>query len=250
MDELNDREHPPSRTKKNRSTFTYIAIVIVSVFVVSFYFYVQKPPSSSFVDNTGSTVALHETQPPGLAPSESQGYSATTKDKQTNKSSAQPEEAVPHSNIDSSMDKQPTNPVNSVINNGAGEINSSAPSTSQDIFNESRQRLFTESNHQQLINEINTFYTHLDRQPYMQRFGLKESSKVYFSKLLQKLVNNPPVVIGETGDLFTLLQNTSHFFRILGKNNITMLKVILTERRTHSNKCSRISMVWPLNQSI
>ncbi len=38
--------------------------------------------------------------------------------------------------------------------------------------------------------------------------------------LLQKLLDNPPVVIGETDDLFTLFQNTAHFFRILGKENI------------------------------
>ena len=54
MDELNDREHPQSRIKKDPSTFSYIAIAIVIVFVVSFYFYIQKTPSSSFVENTGS----------------------------------------------------------------------------------------------------------------------------------------------------------------------------------------------------
>jgi hypothetical protein len=84
---------------------------------------------------------------------------------------------------------------------------------------------------QRLIEELNTFYSHLDQAPYMQAFGLKEPSKVHFSKLLQKLIDNPPVVTRETDDLFTLLKNTAHFFRILDQENITILKGILDREK-------------------
>lgn len=84
---------------------------------------------------------------------------------------------------------------------------------------------------QHLVNELNAFYTHLDQQSYMRDFGLKEPSKVHFSKLLQKLIDNPPVVIRETDDILTLLKNTAHFYRILDKDNITILKGILDRDR-------------------
>jgi hypothetical protein len=49
--------------------------------------------------------------------------------------------------------------------------------------------------------------------------------------MIQKLIDNPPIVSGETDDLFTILQNTAHFFRILGKKNILLLKGILDRER-------------------
>lgn len=82
-----------------------------------------------------------------------------------------------------------------------------------------------------LIDELNGFYSYLDQQPYMQDFALKEPSKDHFSKLLQKLMDNPPVVIRETDDILTLLKNTAHFYRILDKENIIVLKGILDRDR-------------------
>ena len=87
------------------------------------------------------------------------------------------------------------------------------------------------ANPQDLIKELNGFYAHLDRQAYMQDFGLQEPSKVHFSRLLQKLVDNPPVVIRETDDILTLLKNTAHFYRILDQDNIVVLKGILDRDR-------------------
>ena len=85
--------------------------------------------------------------------------------------------------------------------------------------------------YQQLADNLNAFYSHLDQQPYMQDFHLKEPSKKHFSKLLQILIDNPPAITRETDDYFTLLKNTAHFFRILGKENISVLKGILDREK-------------------
>ena len=37
----------------------------------------------------------------------------------------------------------------------------------------------------------------------------------------------PPVVSGETQDLYTLLSNASHFYRVMGKDNLLLLRDIL-----------------------
>lgn len=74
---------------------------------------------------------------------------------------------------------------------------------------------------------IEAFFDKLDTRAYMQDFDLGSKSSEYFPQLIQKLINNPPIVSGETDDLFTILQNTAHFFRILGKKNILVLKGIL-----------------------
>lgn len=78
---------------------------------------------------------------------------------------------------------------------------------------------------------VKDFFLHLDSQTYIQEFLKGQKSEVYFIKLIQKLVDNPPVVTKETDDLFTILKNTAHFYRILGKDNILILKAILSNER-------------------
>lgn len=78
---------------------------------------------------------------------------------------------------------------------------------------------------------INQFYRHLDQQQYMTNYHLTTSSKIHFTALIDKLLANPPQVTRETDDLYTILKNTAHFFRISGKDNILMLKGILDSER-------------------
>ncbi len=78
---------------------------------------------------------------------------------------------------------------------------------------------------------IKQFYKHLDTQKYMQDYGLETSSEEHFTALIQKLLDNPPIVSGEMNDLFAILQNTAHFFRIIGKDNILILKGILDREK-------------------
>ena len=79
--------------------------------------------------------------------------------------------------------------------------------------------------------QLDTFYSHLDKQPYVQAYNLQESSEVHFKKLIEKLLDNPPKVTRESDDLYTILRNTAHFFRISGKDNILLLKGILNREK-------------------
>ncbi len=79
--------------------------------------------------------------------------------------------------------------------------------------------------------QIETFYAHLDKQAYIQAYKLPQPSKDYFTNLIIKLSQTPPVVNRETDDLFTILKNTAHFFRIIGKKNIQIIKGILNQEK-------------------
>ena len=83
----------------------------------------------------------------------------------------------------------------------------------------------------ELADNVDAFFDTLDSRQYIRDFKLESPSSVYFPELIQKLVDNPPIVSGETDDLFTILQNTAHFFRIIGKKNILVLKGILDRER-------------------
>lgn len=84
---------------------------------------------------------------------------------------------------------------------------------------------------EQALNTITAFYQHLDQQSYLAEFHLDAPSQPYFSKLIQKLLDNPPIVSGETNDLFSVLQNTAHFFRIVGRDNILAMKAIISQEK-------------------
>jgi hypothetical protein len=80
-------------------------------------------------------------------------------------------------------------------------------------------------------DQIKNFYRHLDQQKYIQARHLNAPSQVYFTTLIQKLLDTPPVVIRETDDLLTILKNNTHFFKILGKDNILLMKEILNQEQ-------------------
>ncbi len=80
-------------------------------------------------------------------------------------------------------------------------------------------------------DQLERFFVHLDQQAYMADFHLADKSRAHFIKILQKLLEQPPAITRETDDYFTLLKNTAHFFRIIGKENTLALKGILDRER-------------------
>lgn len=81
------------------------------------------------------------------------------------------------------------------------------------------------------VLQLHTFYKHLDSQAYMADYKLSASSEKHFTDLINKLLANPPQVTRESDDLYTILKNTAHFFRVSGKDNIIMLKGILDNEK-------------------
>ncbi len=94
-------------------------------------------------------------------------------------------------------------------------------------FQESANALTCEG----IADELHAFFTDLDGKQYIRSYGLTRSSQEHFIALLKKLLDTPPVVTRETDDLYTILTNMAHFFRIIGKDNISLSKAILGNER-------------------
>jgi hypothetical protein len=219
MSEQNDKDKPRSRVKKRSNSLSLLTIIIAVLLVLSFglYLYVPKGFFPSIINSNKENEVRDALNSGQVSPP-----MTVTADSQQDKKSIQSlQRSLPNS------EKQHTLNTVDATELNTGEQEKITSSTSSNLPGQDSKIQYPVSNPQPLIDEINAFYAHLDQQGYMQSFGLKEPSKVYFSKLLQKLLDNPPVVIRETDDLFTLLHNTAHFFRILGKNNINVLKTIL-----------------------
>lgn len=83
----------------------------------------------------------------------------------------------------------------------------------------------------ELARELHGFFKQVDQQGYLSQFTLNGPSQAHFIILADKLLTNPPVVSRETDDLYTILRNTAHFFRVIGKENIQLINTILDRER-------------------
>ena len=83
----------------------------------------------------------------------------------------------------------------------------------------------------QTADKILLFFEHLDSQNYIQEYSMKGSTRDHFNGIIKKLIANPPVVVRETDDLFAILNNMAHFFRVLGPKDILLIKDILINER-------------------
>lgn len=221
MPEHNPQDRPRRRTRSALKTFIYgfITVFIFSAIGVSLYFRQMPPGPEALLPSKGTVTSpgnLHDSAGQPTSPGQQPGDSGTV----SSGSPQQPGNIPLPADMGSSRQRGETPHEEESLDSSSAE----SPTGAQ------RQPAATVDK-QRLIEELNTFYSHLDQEPYMQAFGLKEPSKVHFSRLLQKLIDNPPVVTRETDDLFTLLKNTAHFFRILDQENITILKGILDREK-------------------
>ncbi|TKB10353.1 hypothetical protein [Desulforhopalus sp. IMCC35007] len=208
-----DKGSPRSRAKKSSNTILYFFILTVFLLTAGFYFYLKTlaPQEEAISPGTGETSlnanpsgTLSSIAESGIPRTDSGGALPEIKD------TSQPS---PTSGEEQGADTFVADQQNGPLNSADGRV------------------IATTVDPQTLITQLNTFYTHLDSVAYMKEFNLSQPSKEHFSKLIQKLLDNPPIVTRETDDLFTLLKNTAHFFRILGKKNILILKGILDREK-------------------
>ncbi|MGC9324626.1 MAG: hypothetical protein ACP5G0_07745 [Desulfomonilia bacterium] len=85
-----------------------------------------------------------------------------------------------------------------------------------------------EKSFEDLQKDIAALCSELDSRDYIKAYKLQEGVCRKFHGMIERLAYNPPVVSGETRDLYTLLSNTAHFYRVLGKDDIRLIKDILS----------------------
>ena len=75
--------------------------------------------------------------------------------------------------------------------------------------------------------KVKNYFLYLDQKGYLADFGINESSRDYFMDILGRLEKAKPVITGETSNLYTLMKNITYFYRVLGKQNLKVLKTII-----------------------
>ena len=83
----------------------------------------------------------------------------------------------------------------------------------------------------QTADKIRLFFEHLDSRDYIKGYRLKGTSLEHFNRLISKLIANPPIIVRETDDLFAILTNMAHLYRVLGAQDVLLIKDILSHER-------------------
>lgn len=230
MDPSGENKRNSSSSRSSSNFLPAIILFLVFVTIGGILFYFKSESKFPFQD---LPVAITEPQSDSSSSEKTATVPSTDKaDKSTTHSLsvAEPkQDAAPETNEELSDIATEQNENNTEIPATPIPVTpeqDTAPPASQDV---SVQNIFSQC--VTTTERIDRFYQHLDQQQYMKNYGLTTSSKIHFTNLIQKLLNNPPQVARETDDLYTILKNTAHFFRISGKDNILMLKGILDSER-------------------
>ena len=76
--------------------------------------------------------------------------------------------------------------------------------------------------------QMRAFFNYLDSQSYLSARQIEGDSAGFVSECAALLMANPPVNIGEMQELFRLVKNVTHFYRVLGKKRLMLVKDIMT----------------------
>lgn len=81
---------------------------------------------------------------------------------------------------------------------------------------------------EEIEQQIMAFCSYLDEQDYVQAYELKDGTYQQFQLVVKKMAQNlPKTSADETASLYNLYRNMAHFFRILGKKRVNLIRDVL-----------------------
>jgi hypothetical protein len=75
--------------------------------------------------------------------------------------------------------------------------------------------------------QITAFFTYLDNRPYVQALELAGGSYRQYQIAVARLSAKPPIIVGEMNSLYNMVRNVAHFYRVMGKTRVLLIKQIL-----------------------
>lgn len=77
--------------------------------------------------------------------------------------------------------------------------------------------------------QLTSFFQYLDSRDYLSDRVLDGGSVGFFRECASLLMAKPPVNIAEMKEIFRLVKNVTHFYRVLGKDRLVLARDILAE---------------------
>jgi hypothetical protein len=97
---------------------------------------------------------------------------------------------------------------------------------------------------QQVTQQAVAFFRYLDSKAYLLRPGIDMQAEELFEELSAKLSAQKPINTGEMEDLYSLMRNVTHFYRILGKDRVEAIKEILKSEAEVMEPAMAVMFSW------
>ncbi|MBW2406941.1 MAG: hypothetical protein JRE92_01640 [Deltaproteobacteria bacterium] len=91
---------------------------------------------------------------------------------------------------------------------------------------------------------IISFFSYMDNQEYVQSYKFKEGTYHQYQIAIKKLSSKLPIVSGEMSSLYNIVRNVAHFYRVMGKKRVLLIKQILQNESEVIESVMRTFYLW------
>ncbi len=96
----------------------------------------------------------------------------------------------------------------------------------------------------QITAQVVAFFQYLDSKAYLIWPGDNMLAEELFDKVVEQLTAAPPINVGEMENLYSLVRNVTHFYRVLGKDRIDLIKGILKSEAAVMEPSMAVMFAW------
>ncbi len=96
----------------------------------------------------------------------------------------------------------------------------------------------------QITRQVVAFFQYLDSKSYLIWPGSDMRAEELFDDISKQLAGKPPINVGEMEDLYSLVRNVTHFYRVLGKDRIDLIKEILKSESAVVEPAMAVMFTW------
>ena len=124
-----------------------------------------------------------------------------------------------------------------------GEVQGKEKEATQQLENkiseENMQPVFAE-----VEGQIKAFFSYMDEQEYVQSYKFKEGVYRQYQIAIGKLSSKLPIVTGEMSSLYNIVRNVAHFYRVMGKKRVLLIKQMLRNESEVIESVMRTFFLW------
>ncbi len=97
--------------------------------------------------------------------------------------------------------------------------------------------------------KVREFFAYLDGRDYVKAYGLDTGTFETFQGMMKKLAEHPPVVSAELKDPFLLVRNVAHFYRVVGKRDLSFARDVIVNESELAEPIGALLFEWALPES-
>ena len=91
---------------------------------------------------------------------------------------------------------------------------------------------------------IVSFFSYMDDQEYVQSYKFKEGTYRQYQIAIKKLSSKLPIITGEMSSLYNIVRNVAHFYRVMGKKRVLLIKQMLQNESEVIESVMKTFYLW------